>query len=112
MAVRSEGKHAKVRAQLAQLINDSRLPIVVFSQWVLGRSDRTAQRYLAGGAIPNDVANWLMRIESVEHDGDEVVIRLHWHRWNSRWRRLEIMRRRAKFFADAKKATQTDEIGQ
>lgn len=111
MAVRSEGKHAAVRAQLAQLINDSRLPIVVFSQWVLG-SDRTAQRYLAGGAIPDTVATWLMRVESVEHNGTEVVIRMQWHARNHRWNRLEIMRRRAQFYADAKKAAQTDKIGQ
>jgi len=111
MAVRSEGKHAKVRAQLAQLINDSRLPIVVFSQWVL-RSDRNAQRYLSGGAIPESVATWLMRIESVEHAGDEVIIRMRWHHRNHRWDRLEIMRRRARYFADMKKATQTGDSGQ
>ena len=111
MAVRTEGKHARVRAQLAQLINDSRLPIVVFSQWVLG-SDRTAQRYLSGGVIPDTVANWLMRVESVEHNGAELVIRMQWHPRNHRWNRLEIMRRRARLFADAKKATQTAEIGQ
>jgi hypothetical protein len=111
MAVRSEGKHAAARAKLAQLINDSRLPVVVFSQWVLG-SDRTAQRYLAGGAIPQTVATWLMRVESVEHNGAEVIIRMQWHPRNHRWNRLEIIRRRARFFADAKKATQTGEIGQ
>lgn len=99
MAVRSEGPHAIVRAKLAQIIHESRLPVVVFSQWVLGRSDRTAQRYLAGGPIPDDAANWIQRIEAVQLVGDELTIRLRWRRENPRWNRGRAMERRRRYYA-------------
>ena len=75
----------RVRRKLRELIESSGLPIVVFSQWVLGRDARTAQRYLAGGKIPQAAACWIDRLERVHHHGDTIILELTWYRRNPRW---------------------------
>lgn len=59
----------------------------------LGCHERTVQRYLAGGRIPEDRAVWLNRLEAVTQHGDRVLIILRSpapiarrDRWRERWR--------------------------
>ena len=76
---------ARIRKRLRQLIEISDLPVVVFSQWVLGRDPRTAQRYLTGGNIPDSAAAWIDRLERVELQGDRLILELAWLPRNPRW---------------------------
>lgn len=77
---------ARIRRKLRHLIDISGLPVVVFSQWVLGRDPRTAQRYLTGGNIPDSAAAWIDRLERIDHQGDRLVLELVWLPRNPRWR--------------------------
>lgn len=76
----------RIRKKLRHLIEISELPVVVFSQWVLGRDPRTAQRYLAGGNIPDSAAAWIDRLEHVRLEGRVLVLELHWLPRNPRWK--------------------------
>lgn len=77
---------ARIRRKLRHLIEISELPVVVFSQWVLGRDPRTAQRYLTGGTIPDSAAAWIDRLERIDHRGDRIILELSWLPRNPRWK--------------------------
>lgn len=73
------------RELFRRLIEASNLPIAIFAEWVLGADSGTAFRYLKDGQIPASRMNWLRRILSVTHSGDEIQIVLRWHYANRRW---------------------------
>lgn len=82
---------------LRRWLNQTGLSIRDFAHYVLGRDDRTLQRYLAGGRIPESQWVWLDRLEWVEVRGPLVLVAIRagkvrdWRAW-----RLRELRRREK----------------
>lgn len=77
--------HRDDRALFRRIIEKSKLPIAVFSEWVLGVDRTTGQRYLHDGEIPRSKRIWLRHVESVTHRGSEVHVVMRWHPPNPRW---------------------------
>lgn len=67
-------RNAETLRKLRDLLEQSQLPAVQFSEWVLGRDERTIYRYMAGGKIPRAQREWIRRLVRVELCGDEVSI--------------------------------------
>lgn len=90
-------RSTRLRLRLRSLIDSSGLPIVVFGEWVLGRTPRTLQRWLAGEKIPHSASVWLERLELVELRGGTLVIELRWQEKRPRWRYFQQQKRRLLF---------------
>lgn len=73
------------RARFRSIIRESKLPIAVFTEWVLGRDPCTGFRYLADGEMPRSMLRWLTHLVSVEQVGDEIIIVMRWSPPNPRW---------------------------
>lgn len=65
-----------MREQLRAILERSELPQREFASWVLGASDVTLSRYLAGARIPECRRNFIRRLERVLVRGDLVIITL------------------------------------
>lgn len=63
---------AEVREKLLILIDRSELSREDFARWFLGINRSTLYRWLAGGTIPVDRLEWLLRLERCEVLGKEV----------------------------------------
>lgn len=73
------------RALFRRVIENSSLPIAVFSEWVMGVDRTTGQRYLHDGEIPTTKRLWLRAVESVTQKGAEIHVVLRWRNANPRW---------------------------
>lgn len=73
------------RALFRRVVEESRLPIAIFAEWVMGVDRTTGNRYLHGGEIPASKKLWLRHVESVTHSGDQITVVLKWRPPNPRW---------------------------
>ena len=64
----------RARANLREIFTRTGWSQHAFAGAVLGCHERTLQRYLAGGRIPEDRAVWLNRLEAATLHGDRVLI--------------------------------------
>ena len=68
------GHQARARDNLREIFARTGWSQHRFAGAVLGCHERTLQRYLAGGRIPEDRAVWLNRLEAAAEHGDRVLI--------------------------------------
>jgi hypothetical protein len=72
-------------AQLLAVMREAGLTQREAAEWVLGRDERTVQRYLSGARIPFSQRQWLRRLESVEVSGELVHITVRRGPISRRW---------------------------
>lgn len=91
-----------VLEQLRRHLDDSLLSIQDFASWVLGRAPCTLDRYLRGGPVPEDQANWILRLQRVELEGELVILTLERGPIGPRW---EGLRERRRLLRDMRRST-------
>jgi hypothetical protein len=89
---------AALCAKLRELIEESHLPIVIFSERVLGRDQRTLQRYLAGEPMPTSVQYFIRAMRSVEcADDGSITVQLQFSPPNPRWNWWRLRKNRGQY---------------
>lgn len=63
-------------AYVRAVIEESGLTIGEFAEWVMNRSRKTVHNWLRGDRMPLAAKQFLQRLESVEREGDTLVIRV------------------------------------